>query len=207
MFKIDLHIHSSLGGDSMIEPDELVPRAVEVGLDAVCATEHNSYALSQPFEEITKKTGFPIFRGMEYNANEGHLLIFGVKAGRGDLPPGLPMQHVLDWVSKSTGIAIPAHPYQIDMLGRSLGKRLFELRDLVALETMNGSLPLKINKKASEAALRLGIHGIGGSDAHGLSVLGKVYTLFNTPIRTDKELVTALKAGGYGPCRNGYYSI
>ncbi|MBW1947899.1 MAG: PHP domain-containing protein, partial [Deltaproteobacteria bacterium] len=63
MFKVDLHIHTTLGGDSFIQPDELVARSIEVGLDAVCVTEHNSYSLSKPFNKISRETGFPIFRG------------------------------------------------------------------------------------------------------------------------------------------------
>jgi predicted metal-dependent phosphoesterase TrpH len=205
MFKIDMHIHSALGGDSIIEPEQVVQRAQEVGLDAVCVTEHHSYSLSQPFEEIMRETGFPIFRGMEYNAAEGHLLIFGVKAGRGNLPPRLPMQSALDWVHRSVGVAIPAHPYQIDMLGRSLGRGVLKLKGLTALEILNASLSPEENRKASDAASRLGIHGIGGSDAHGLHVLGRVYTLFPSPIRTEEELVAALKNGGYTPRWNEFY--
>ena len=207
MFKVDLHIHTILGGDSGIEPDQLVPRALEVGLNAVCVTEHNAYALSRPFEEISRNTGFPIFRGVEYNAAEGHLLIFGLKVGRGDLPPGLPMQRTLEWVNReSRGVAIPAHPFQKDFLGRSLGGAVMTFSDLIALETLNGSLSCRENRAAMDAARALGIHGIGGSDAHGLQVLGKVYTLFPSPILTERELVTALKKGGYIPSRNGYYS-
>jgi len=206
MFKIDLHIHTTLGGDSLIEPDQLVPRALEVGLDAVCVTEHNSHALSQPFEEIARKTEFPIFRGMEYNAAEGHLLIFGVMIGRSDLPPGLPIQRALDWVNgSSSGVAIPSHPFQKNMLRRSLGGTVLKLRGLTALETINGSLSQKANEKAINASRILGIPGIGGSDAHGLQVLGKAYTLFPAPIRTPEELVNALKTGGYTPCWNDYY--
>jgi predicted metal-dependent phosphoesterase TrpH len=205
MFKIDMHIHTSLGGDSIIEPEQVVQRAIEVGLDAVCVTEHHSYSLSHPFEEIMRETGFPVLRGMEYNAAEGHLLIFGVKADRGNLPPRLPIQNALDWVHRSVGVAIPAHPYQIDMLGRSLGRGVLKLKDLTALETLNGSLSPEENEKADDAAKRLGIHGIGGSDAHGLHVLGRVYTLFPSPIRSEEELVAALRNGGYTPCWNEFY--
>jgi hypothetical protein len=73
------------------------------------------------------------------------------------------------------------------------------------LETLNGSLSPEENEKANEAAKRLGVHGIGGSDAHGLHVLGKVYTLFPETIRTEEELVAALKNGGYTPCWNEFY--
>jgi predicted metal-dependent phosphoesterase TrpH len=207
MFKIDLHVHTTLGGDSLIEPDQLVARAREVGLDAVCVTEHNSYALSRPLEGIRRKTGFPILRGMEYNAAEGHLLIFGVKAGRGNLPPRLPIQSALDWVNRSPqGVAIPAHPYQRDMLGRSLGRNVMNLKGLIAIETINGSLSSRANQKAMDAADKLAVHGIGGSDAHGLQVLGRVYTLFPLPVKSEEELVTALKKGGYTPRWNDYYT-
>ncbi|MBW2086924.1 MAG: PHP domain-containing protein, partial [Deltaproteobacteria bacterium] len=189
MFKVDLHVHTVLGGDSSIEPEELAARSREVGLDAVCVTEHNSYSLSAPFKAISRRAGFPIFRGMEYNAAEGHLLIYGVKAGKGDLPPKFPMQKAVDWVHERGGIAIPAHPFQKDILGRRPGERVLDLKGLMALEVMNGSASFEENRMAAEAAERLGINGIGGSDAHGLLVLGRAYTQFPDAVRTEEELV------------------
>jgi len=208
MFKIDLHTHTVLGGDSLITPEQMVPRAREVGLDAVCVTEHNSYAKSRPFDEIARQAGFPIFRGLEYNAAEGHLLIFGVKVGRSELPPGVPMQRAMDWVQRQCGgVAIPAHPFQRDFLGRALGAEVLRLKGLIAIESINTSLPGDANRKAIDAARRLGVWGVGGSDAHGIQVLGKAYTLFPAPIRTEAELVCALKKGGYTACLNAYYPV
>jgi len=197
MFKIDLHIHSSLGGDSNIEPDDLVERARAVGLDAVCVTEHHSHALSSPFDELSRKSGFPIFRGMEYRAAEGHLLVFGVKAGRSDLLSGLPMQDAIDWVHAGGGVAIPAHPYQKDMVGGLLGDRVLALQGLYALEVANGSVSPADNRLALQASSILGLKGIGGSDAHGLLTVGQAYTLFPSPIRTEEELIEALRHGTY----------
>ena len=197
MFKIDLHVHSALGGDSNIEPDELVGRARAAGLAAVCVTEHHSHALSAPFDEISRQSGFPIFRGMEYRAAEGHLLIFGVRAGRSDLLSGLPMQDAIDWVHNRGGVAIPAHPYQKDMVGGSLGDRVLALQGLHALEVANGSASPADNRLALQAAAILGLKGIGGSDAHGLLTVGQAYTLFPSPIKTEKELIEALRHGTY----------
>jgi len=203
MFKIDLHIHSTLGGDSNIKPEDLVPRARAVGLDAVCITEHHSYGLSEPFERISLETGFPIFRGMEYRAADGHLLVFGVKVGRSDMIPGLPMQTAIDWVHDRGGVAIPAHPYQKDMVGGSLGDRVLALKGLYALEAANGSVSREGNRRASEAAEKLGIKGTGGSDAHGLITIGKAFTLFPAPIRTEGDLVDALRYDEYTAHMNG----
>ena len=199
MFKVDLHVHTVLGGDSNIQPDDLVVRALEVGLDAVCVTEHHSYALSEPVEEISRGTNFPIFRGAEYRAAEGHLLVFGAKVEKSELLPGLPMQFAVDWAHRKGGVAIPAHSYQKGIVGSYLGDRVLELKNLIALEVINGSATSEENRRALEAAIHLGVKGIGGSDAHGLHGLGKVYTLFPEPIRTEEELIWALRYSEYTP--------
>ena len=207
MFKIDLHLHTCLGGDSLIEPQDLVERAREVGLDAVCITEHHSYDLSEPFDEISRKANFPIFRGMEYRADNGHMLIYGVRVTRGNLPSGLPLQKAVDWVQKNGGVAVPAHPYQQSLVGQYPGDAILKINGLFALEVINGSESLDGNRRAEEAARQLGINGIGGSDAHGFQVLGKAYTAFPLPIRSMQELTAALKAGNYFAAWNRYYEV
>lgn len=197
MFKIDLHIHSVLGKDSIIEPDELVPIARQAGLDAVCVTEHHDYRLSQPFDEISFKTGFPILRGLEYKAKEGHLLIYGVKMGRGDMPSQMPMQYVIDWVNRRDGVAVPAHPYQRDMFNGCLGDRLSTLNNLWAIETRNGSASDLENSQADQIADQLKTGKIGGSDAHGPHSIGKAYTVFHEPVTTITNLIFALKKQNY----------
>jgi predicted metal-dependent phosphoesterase TrpH len=207
MFKIDLHIHTSLGGDSLINPSDIVERAREVGLDAVCITEHHSYDLSEPFDEISRKTNFQIFRGMEYRADNGHLLIYGVRVTRGNLPPGLPVQKVVDWVNKNDGVAVAAHPYQKSLVGNYMGDDILKISGLVALEVLNGSVSLADNRRASEAATRLNINGIGGSDAHGIQVLGKAYTCLPALVTTIRELTAALRNGKYYPCWNQHFEM
>ncbi|MFH2133190.1 MAG: PHP domain-containing protein [bacterium] len=193
MFKIDMHIHSVLGKDSIIKPSELVPLARQAGLDAVCVTEHHDYALSQPFDEISRKTGFPILRGLEYKAKEGHLLIYGINMGRGDMPSQMPMQYVIDWVNERNGVAVPAHPFQRDMFGGCLGDRLSGLNHLWAVETLNGSASESENRRAKRVADQLSAGYVGGSDAHGPVGIGKAYTVFPQPVTTMAELVSALK--------------
>lgn len=202
MFKIDLHVHTVFGKDSLIRPEELVSRSRQVGLDAVCVTEHHSYFLSDPYKEISVRTGFPIFQGLEYRAMEGHLLIYGLKVDEEDLPPRLPMQWTMDWVRQRGGAAVPAHPFQQWSVSGFPGDRVFEMKNLLALETLNGSLSEGENRLAMEAARRLGVKGIGGSDAHGPTVLGRAYTIFPERIEGEAELVAALRQGDYYPCWN-----
>lgn len=186
-----------LGGDSTIRPEALVARARLAGLDAVCITEHHSYDLSAPFEPIAGKENYTIFRGLEYRAAEGHLLIYGVRAGKGDLLPGLPMQQIVDWVNRRGGAAVAAHPYQTALIGRALGDRVLQITGLAAVETLNGSLVPTDNRRAREASRRMGLPGTGGSDAHGIQALGSAFTCFPAPINSEAELVRALKGNGY----------
>ncbi len=200
MFKVDMHIHSVLGGDAIIQPDEVVACAINAGLDAICITEHHSFELSQPFDAISTDTGFPIIRGMEYKAKEGHLLVFGVNMSRTDMPSQMPMQQVVQWVANHGGIAIPAHPFQPDMFGGMLGEDLLTLKQIIAVETMNGSASNDENKKAENAAQKMGWRMVGGSDAHGPNSIGKAYTVFQDKINNADQLVEALKTSNYYPC-------
>ena len=194
-----MHIHTVLGKDSIIQTDELVPLAIKAGLDAVCVTEHHSFDLSRPFEEISRSTGFPVFRGTEYKAMEGHLLIYGVNVSRGNMSSQMPMQKVIDWVHEQGGVAVPAHPFQKNMFNQCLGDRLCKLKGLYAIETDNGSATVTENRKAQEIAQALNIGKIGGSDAHGPNGVGKVFTIFPGEIQSMTELVSALKSGDYDP--------
>jgi hypothetical protein len=202
MFLVDMHVHTVLGGDSLIRPEEVADCARRAGLDAVCITEHHCHDLSQPFDEISRQTGFVFFRGLEYRAAEGHLLIYGVPASRSDLPPGLPMQTAIDWVCARGGAAAAAHPFQKTMAGTALGNRLLELKNLAAVETFNASLTDRENRLAADAAQKMGLCGIGGSDAHGPQVLGRACTVFERRLYSISELVAALKNGKCRPRKN-----
>jgi predicted metal-dependent phosphoesterase TrpH len=194
MFKVDLHVHTLLGGDASTRPEQVVPLARRVGLDGVCITEHHDYNISRPFDRIAHETEFPIFRGMEYCSREGHLLVFGVAAGKSDLWPGLPMQHAIDWVYRKGGVAIPAHPFQTSLSGRCLGNQVYTLEGIVALETINASATREENRLAANAADQMGICGIGGSDAHGPKAIGRAYTGFPSSFTTTADLVEALRS-------------
>ena len=199
MFKIDMHVHSVLGKDAIIKPDEVVGYAKKAGLDAVCITEHHSYNISKPFDAISQKTGFPIFRGMEYKAREGHLLVYGVKINRGDMMLQMPMQHVIDWVQARGGVAVPAHPYQANMFGMALGDEILSLNGLYAVETENGSASCQENQSADVAAEKMDTGKIGGSDAHGPKGIGKSYTAFPDAIETLEKMVEMIKTKNYYP--------
>jgi hypothetical protein len=198
--KIDLHAHTYYSRDSVLSPIDLVRRARDVGLDGIAVTEHHSVEASEPLERIARETKFPIFRGMEYSTDSGHLLVFGLKNDVFSSEKYLPIQEVIDAVNNLGGVAIPSHPFHT-RYRMQLCDKVYELRGIPALETLNASKPDEENQLAELARQKLGLKGTGGSDAHSIPQVGRAYTVFEYPIKNVTELVVALRTGNYHPER------
>jgi len=192
-FKIDLHVHTKFSGDNDADPEEMVMRAISLGLDGIAFTEHYSYAASEYAEELKERFGarIRIFRGTEFSALEGHCLIFGVNSDA--LPSRAPAADVFEMVKRSGGAAIPSHPYR---RGNSLGDLLWGMGTFCALEGYNGCNMPAFNEKAVEAAKELGIPFTGGSDAHAPGEVGSCYTEFDDEV-TDDNFIQLLRQGNY----------
>ncbi len=199
--RVDMHVHTVYSGDSEIDPRYAIIQAREAGLDALCITEHNSYNKSAPVLTAGTELGFPIFRGVEISTTIGHLLVYGLKDdswlerrhwGR------LNGETILAAVAARGGVVVVAHPYKAG--NQFYGDHLVAAHpEIVAVETVNGSCSPEQNRQAAALAQRLGLPGIGGSDAHRLHEIGTGYTVFPQKIRSEAELVTALRAGGFWP--------
>lgn len=193
-FRIDLHVHSKYSGDTDSEPEESIVRAVELGLNGIAFTEHYSYEVSEPVEALREKyrDAITIFRGVEFSADEGHCLIFGVNTDR-LLSPHTPIEEVLKVVTRAGGILIPSHPYR---RGNSLGETVRTLPGLCAIEGFNGANLSAFNEKALETAEELGIPYTGGSDAHEPREVGSCFTEFQEKI-DHNNFIALLKRGNY----------
>lgn len=193
--KIDLHCHSKFSQDNHLEPEDLIRRAWELGLDGVCFTEHHSIRSSYLVERIHAPEGFLVFRGVEVSTELGHLLVYGVVDdswnhwGRNIY---LNVTRVLDSVHAKGGICVPAHPFRG---WESLGEKIFSITGFDGIETHNGvNAPLQ-NAPAMEAAVKLGLPSTGGSDCHYLEQVGKAYTEFDNRIEDLAGMVEEIRAG------------
>src|SRR3954453_938647 len=80
----ELHLHSAysfLDGASM--PDELVPRALELGYDAVALTDHNSLSGAMEFAQHAKALGLRALHGAEIDLDDDRHLTLLVRDARG----------------------------------------------------------------------------------------------------------------------------
>lgn len=186
---IDIHTHTSIGSHcSILHPEDLISVAKRRGLDAVCITDHDTTRAVHICKQIAEKYNFLILGGMEVRCKEGDVLTFGLW----DRPPGkINVLDLIDLVHDVGGIAIPAHPFRTE--APSLGDKIWEVRGFDAVEIFNGNASPYQNELARNAALKLNLPGIGGSDAHSKFIVGKYFTFFEDRITNEEELIAAIK--------------
>lgn len=193
--KIDLHNHS-FTHESSTEPEEIIEEALEEGLDGVAFTEHNSYTATAGAQGLKEKYSgrIRIFRGVEYDAAEGHVLLFGLKDNSFmDLGMFAPLSELLKYIVPSGGVAILAHPFR--GWGPFKGD-ITKVSGIVAIEAFNGNNTAEENANALAAAALIRVPTTGGSDSHGKGSIGRCYTEFLEDV-TYGNFVEVLRRGNY----------
>lgn len=202
---IDLHVHSSPASPcSSISLRELIAEAKKVGLDGICLTDHNHWWEPCKVEDLSQKHGFLILRGNEITTEQGDILVFGLEE---DIRGIIPLAELRKKVLGAGGFMIAAHPFRgfltfgIGYLGLTVEEArtrpVFKWVD--AIEVLNSKVSEQENNFAAEVAKGLGLPVTGGSDAHGPGEVGLYATRFPGLIQNEKDLIRALKKGGYSP--------
>jgi predicted metal-dependent phosphoesterase TrpH len=191
--KFDLHIHTTqYSPDSIMEPPALVRRACELGLDGVVITEHDWLWTEGELEELRRAAPqLRIFAGVEVTAAEGHFLAYGVTDPL-VLPRGIGVAELCRRVHQQGGAVVAAHPFR---WGQPFDEILQEEQpELDGLELMTNNMDADCRRRAQEMFNQYPLAGMGSSDAHEERVLGVCYTEFTDPIRTQSDLVRAIRA-------------
>jgi len=149
-----------------------------------------------------------LFKGIEADTNLGHLLLFGVTREvirRFDLSSRmLKAETLIEVIHGEGGIAVPAHPFRDSGFGPQLDDLLARHGPaLGVIEALNGQNSPRENEAALIAMEKLGLAGIGGSDAH--FVTSKWFLTCATELEREvsniEELCIELRAGRARPFR------
>lgn len=199
---IDLHTHTRpWSDDSNLELPELINRAKQVGLDAICITEHDWFWRQDELEKVTREHDFLVLPGVETNTDDGHFLVYG-------LDRYIFGMHHTDFLKRTVdeagGVMILAHPYRRNFhIGEDIGEEVerfcrnpvIHLLDII--ETFNGRAAAGENEFSQVLCRQLNLSGVGGSDAHATSDLPAYATQFQNKISNVEELIAELKAGRF----------
>jgi len=194
MGKADLHLHTNCS-DGFNTPQEVVDRALRVGLDIVAVTDHNLFKPSLEAQNYAIKQKLPlkVILGEEISSKDGEIIGLFLKRR---IKPFLTAEETIQKIHQQDGLAVIAHPMRI-FLGFSLWRRkieeLAEKKLIDGLEIFNfwDHNPWHFSKR-SQLAKKWSLAKIGGSDSHSISTLGTIWTSF--PGKTEKDLYRAIKS-------------
>lgn len=214
----DLHVHTTQGSpDSGLSPEQMVLEIKRLGLTGAMVTEHDGWPRAE-FEEFAAEQNVVLIRALEVYTPLGHVITMGLDghvAGYGDDLDTI--RKLRQEVDNAGGFMILAHPFRFlfdlpnytqNMLFQDAAKLpatpdeaaqhpVFELVD--EIEVVNGGNIEVENRFAQEVAATLGKWGTGGSDAHSTDGFARGVTAFNQDIRSERDLLDALKAGDFAP--------
>jgi predicted metal-dependent phosphoesterase TrpH len=207
-FSVDLHLHTNRGSsDSNLALKDLVDRASEIGIGAVCITEHDNMWDLREMAELSDKSGVMFLRGMEVTTDMGHIGAFGLERYIGGIYKLAELRRIVDLEG---GILIANHPfrYKLDprfsfinpdsepidssFPDRAAKLKIFEMVD--AIEVLNGACSEDENVFALQVARHLGLAEVAGSDSHSAGSVGCVTTLLDAPVKDERALIDAIRA-------------
>ena len=195
---LDLHTHSIKSDDGRAKVNNYCQwiQSRDIGIDGFVLTEHRQFDFESDYSDLAEKYGITILKGAEVETEYGHVLVFGVTEKLYQefdfFSIGLPLAMVIEKSEKHGAVAVPCHPGRprvgmhahIDEYGIPEGVRI--------VEVYNGGSRGDEDGIAQKLADEQNYLGIGGSDAHIVSHVGRCATEFNHTITTETELVEAL---------------
>lgn len=204
---LDLHNHSVVSDDGRARVDGYCQwiRKRELPLDGFVLTEHRQFDADSDYRPLEDHYGLRILKGSEVETEYGHVLLFGVNedllAAFDFARIDLPLASVLGEAERCGACAVPCHPGRpnvglcahYETLGAPEGVRI--------IETASGGSRAGEDEAARALAEQHGYLGVGGSDAHIVSHIGRCATRFPRPIRDEQDLVAAFREGGFEALR------
>jgi predicted metal-dependent phosphoesterase TrpH len=192
--KIDLHVHTTASLDSFIELKDAVKTAEKIGLDGFAVTDHDT--IENALLGMKVKTEIIVLPGIEVTSKEGHILGVGLTE---KVPKNLPAKETVETIRELGGVAVVPHPF--DPLKHGVGEKVALSTDPDAIETMNSN-SLFFNSacsRSSRLADEMQKPKTGGSDAHLLPSLGRVYTEIEAESPDLTSILQSIREGKTTP--------
>ncbi len=206
---VDMHCHSVSSDDSRATVEQYlkwiqVLRRRGYQLDAIALTEHRKYDGDLDYSALSREYDVVVFRGSELDTRYGHFLVYGVNdrllKAFDFTDVNMDPIALMREAEACGAVAVPAHPGRFGIgLCEYLDDIGPDLSDIGIVEVMNGGSRRGEDDRARELAGQRELQGTGGSDAHFVSAIGTCLTDFPRSIGSERELVDALREGGFRP--------
>ncbi len=200
---LDLHTHSIKSDDGRAKVQNYCQwiKSCELPIDGFVLTEHRQFDLESDYGPLADEFGLTILKGAEVETEYGHVLVFGVTeplmAEFDFANIHLPLAQVIEACNRHNAVPVPCHPGR-KRVGMCAHLEEFGVPDGVRIvEVYNGGSRDQEDAVAQAMADEQGYLGIGGSDAHIVSHVGRCATRFPAAIDSEAALAEALRAGDF----------
>ncbi len=167
---------------------EMVARAKELGIGALCITDHDSLKAHKEALLAGKKHGVVVVPGVEVSSADGHIIGLGVNE---EIPMWLSAEETIDRIHDQGAFAIAAHPFDIKGLGI---QEKMELAD--GIEVFNSLNVDKVNNWVTRRkAANLNKPLFAGSDAHAVEMLGMSLNEISDDVQEYDDVLKELFSG------------
>ena len=197
---LDLHTHSIKSDDGRAKVRNYCQwiRTRDVPIDGFVLTEHRQFDFESDYSGLARDFDLVILKGAEVETEYGHVLVYGVTEPLYETfdfgSIGLALEEVIEHCNAHDAVAAPCHPGR-PRVGMSAHLAEHGVpKGVRIVEIYNGGSRGDEDAVAAAMAEELGYIGIGGSDSHIVSHIGRCATEFSEPVTTEAELVAALKS-------------
>jgi predicted metal-dependent phosphoesterase TrpH len=187
----DFHVHSFPSTWSTLSPIGTVLEARHRGLDVIAMTPHDSIWAAKLGAWFSRRIAGPIvIVGEEITAPRYHMIGVGMSE---TVPHGLPLADAIASVHRQGGVAIIAHPYEMEWLADAAPElRALDGAEIVRPEALVSD---EATTRLREFFARGPFTAVGSSDFHGLGPMGFARTWVFAREPTSQGVIDALREG------------
>ena len=192
MLKADFHIHSYFSPDSEMSPESIASRCVDVGLNCIAVTDHNTIdgALA-----VSKIAPFNVIIGEEVASSEGEITGLFLEE---TIPRGLGPVETAKRIKEQGGLVSIPHPFDRfrgHVITRSALLDVLPYADIIEVFNSRNSLDTDNRKALSFAEEHDHLLTSGVTDAHTTIELGRTYVVMPEFDGTPEGFKEALAQG------------
>jgi predicted metal-dependent phosphoesterase TrpH len=191
--KIDMHVHTRGSFDCVADPHAVVRRALQLGFDRICVTDHNEIDVA-----VRLRSEYPehVIVGEEVRTAERVDIIGLYLTER--IPRGTPAVETCERIRAQGGIVYMPHPFAAGKGGG--GRILAQVGHLVdAVEGFNARIHSPaLNERAVAWARSRDLPVGAGSDAHTVREVGRGWVELPDCEDEPRALLAALRHGRTG---------
>jgi predicted metal-dependent phosphoesterase TrpH len=208
LLKADLHIHTKYSLDCQTPLEKIVERCQELGINCIAIADHGTAEGALEMQKLAPPS-LKVIVAEEILTTEGEIMgMFLKETIKSESDARITPQEAVRLIRAQGGLVNIPHPFET-FRGSALKAKVLDeiVKDIDLVEVLNSrSLFPKNSNKAKDFAIKHGLPGSAGSDAHHPRQIGKAYIEIEN-FGSKEEFIRAVARGTIRGERSGLYVL